>query len=69
MTQVPLIAIGRSGLLYEAVSAVARDERYRVAVIITDRTYAEYDVDVDDFAALARRVGAQFLSTKTIPSR
>ena len=66
MTRVPVLAIGRSGLLYDAVSAVAQSERYRIAAIITDGAYAEYDVDVDDFAALARQVGAEFLSTRMI---
>ena len=66
MTQVPILAIGRSGILYDAISAVARNERYRVAAIITDSGYAEYDVDVDDFETLAEQVGAEFRSTRTI---
>ena len=66
MTQVPVLAIGRSGILYDAVSAVAKNERYRVAAIITDSGYAEYDVDVDDFEALAEQMGAEFRSMKMI---
>jgi methionyl-tRNA formyltransferase len=66
MTQIPVLAIGRSGILYDTVSAVAGSGRYRVAAIITDSAYAEYDVDVDDFAVLAQGVGAAFISTRTI---
>jgi methionyl-tRNA formyltransferase len=66
MTQVPLLAIGRSGILYDAVSAVAKDKRYRVAAIITDSGYAEYDINVDDFGALAEHLGAEFRITRMI---
>jgi methionyl-tRNA formyltransferase len=66
MTQVPVLAIGRSGILYDAVSAVARNERYRIAAIITDTAYAEYDVDIDDFQQLAKHVGAEFRNTRMI---
>ena len=49
---------------YDAVSAVAQSERYRIAAIITDGAYAEYDVDVDDFARPTS--GRGFLSTRMI---
>jgi methionyl-tRNA formyltransferase len=65
MMQVPVL-VGRSGILFETICAVAGSERYRVAAIITDSAYAEYDVDVDDFAALAKRLGAEFVSSRTI---
>ena len=68
MTRTSVLAIGRSGLLYDAVRAVAESPRYRVAAIITDEAYDEYDVGVADFASLASDVGAEFLTRRTISS-
>jgi methionyl-tRNA formyltransferase len=66
VTPVPVLAIGRSGLLYDSLRALAGCDRYRVAAIITDEAYAEYDVGPDDFCALADQVGAEFLTTRTV---
>jgi len=68
VTQIGVLAIGRSGLLYDTVRALAGSSRYRVAAVITDEAYAEYDVGVTDFAALAAEAGAEFLTTRTISS-
>lgn len=66
MNRVPVLAVGRSGLLYDSVRAVAGSERYRVAAIVTDEAYAEYDVDVTAFADLAAEGGAEFLTTRKV---
>jgi len=66
VTRVPVLAVGRSGLLYDAVRALAHSERYRVAAVITDEAYPEYDVDADAFRDLAAEVRAEFLTTRRI---
>lgn len=66
MNRVPVLAVGRSGLLYDAVRALAGSERYRVAAIITDEAYAEYDVGVTAFSDLAAEVGAEFLTVRKV---
>lgn len=66
MIGVPVLAVGRSGLFFDAVAALARSERYRVAAIVTDDAYPEYDVGVEDFAELAVRSGAEFHRTSAL---
>jgi methionyl-tRNA formyltransferase len=66
VTRVPVLAVGRSGLLYDAVRALAGGERYSVAAIITDEAYAEYDVGVTAFADLAAEVGAEFVTRRKV---
>ena len=68
MTRVGVLAIGRSGLLYDAVRAVASSPRYRVAAVITDEAYDEYDVGVAEFASLAAEVGAEFMTRRNVSS-
>ena len=59
---VPIMAIGRSRLLYDAVARLAA-LGHPVKAIVTDRAYAEYDVGVSDFADLADRLEAEFVPT------
>jgi methionyl-tRNA formyltransferase len=66
VNRISVLAIGRSGLLFDAIESVAASDLYRVAAVVTDDAYVEYDVGVADFRALAARLGAEFVVSKTI---
>ena len=64
-TPQPIIAIGRSRYLYDSVAHLAA-RGHRVAAIVTDDAYAEYDVTADQLETLADQVGASFLKAKSL---
>lgn len=66
MSAIGVLALGRSGLLLDAIRAVADDGRYRVVAIITDDASPEYDVGVDDFKGLAGDLGAELVVTRNV---
>ncbi|GAB3443468.1 formyltransferase family protein [Phycicoccus ginsengisoli] len=59
-TPEPIVAIGRSRLLHDSVEHLA-GAGHRVAAIVTAPASAEYDVGPEEFAALAQRLGCEFV--------
>jgi methionyl-tRNA formyltransferase len=64
-TPQPIIAIGRSRYLYDSIRHLT-DRGHRVAAVVTDDAYAEYDVTAEHLEALADEVGASFLKAKSL---
>jgi methionyl-tRNA formyltransferase len=62
---VNLMAIGRSRLLYDAITHLG-SKGYSFKAIVTDEAYEEYDVKHQDFERLAGEIGARFIMTKTL---
>lgn len=63
-----LIAIGRSRLLYDTIVYLI-NKGYIFKAIITDEAYDEYDIKENEFEKLARKINAQFYSTKKLLSQ
>jgi methionyl-tRNA formyltransferase len=61
----PLIAIGRSRYLFDAVERLAQ-HGYAFKAIVTEEAYEEYDVKHADFQQLAERLGCAFFMTRDV---
>jgi len=61
----PLIAIGRSKYLYEAIRHLL-SKGYSFKAIVTEEAYEEYDVKHTDFQELALECAAAFLMIKSL---
>ena len=63
----PLIAIGRSRYLFDAIERLAQ-RGYAFKAIVTEEAYEEYDVKHADFERLAARLGSAFFMTRDVDS-
>lgn len=64
---VNLLAIGRSGYLYNSIRYL-HAQGYTFRGIITDEAYQEYDIKKEDFEALALETGADFFTARDLGS-
>jgi methionyl-tRNA formyltransferase len=62
-----IAALGRTGMLLEAIKKVAADG-HRIVLVGTNEEAPEYGVTVNDFAQLAGELGAIFFNRKDINS-
>ncbi len=62
---VPLIAVGRSRYLYDAIRHLV-SKGYSFKAIVTEEAYEEYDIKHTDFQELAKACSAAFLMIKSL---
>jgi hypothetical protein len=60
-----IIAFGRSSYLFNSIKYLS-GKGYQIKAIITDESYKEYNVLVDDFHALSQEIGSAFFLSKMI---
>lgn len=66
-TEINIIAIGRSGYLFDSIVYLGKSG-YKIKAIITDDAYDEYAVNVNDFKSLAKDIGCDLYTGKDIYS-